>query len=454
MVGMTLNVEGFFTLDFPSKRQGTIKPPEGAQKMILSLQDIHTGAILYGFGGQWDEGGLHNLKIGLEKSTVYKFYDIARYASFVFGLGFLFFGLFTIRPTLEFRIQSALLFLSGLSLWLSHAKMFRWGILARGGMDGIIHDGFPYQMLEKWAVGEWGAALFSPERVFYFMPGMRYVRFSEMLLFGDAYIFQFCLLTFVPLIFYRFFSLFLKRIVAVTLTLLTFVSLFNWIGLSLKLYVNSMLDLYGEGVAYALLFISLTLLIKRIQNVGWGFVAFFLLTISMSIRPNLAIFVGILAALHLFTTTFSPMPWMSRFMMLFGLSPILLIPIHNILGGEFLLLSKASQIPENLPLSPILYYQAISYLFGLNESFQESARFSEHFQGTIHYGIAWLGCLYLSVKGHSSVVRVIALATFGGISVHFFCWPDLRYLNPYMTIALVLGLSQIQRFRAKEMGVS
>jgi len=157
-----------------------------------------------------------------------------RFGSFYLGLVLLFFGFFFIRLTRDFGVQSVLLGLSTLSFWFNSSYLLRWGIFAKGGMDGIIHDGFPYQMLEKWSAGDWTGALMSPERVFYFMPGMRYVRFLETLLFGDAYILQVCLYLFMPIIFYRFFSVFLTQIVALILALLTFAHIFNGMGLSLK----------------------------------------------------------------------------------------------------------------------------------------------------------------------------------------------------------------------------
>ena len=344
-----------------------------------------------------------------------------------------------------------LLGLSAFSFWLKFSNIFRWGILAKGGGDGIIHGGHPYEMLEKWVVGDWGSALISPERVFYFMPGMRYIRFVEMLLFGDAYIFQVCLIIFVPVIFYRFFCVFLTRYTALILSLLAFAQMFNGIGLSSKLYLNSMTNLYGEGVAFALLLITLTLLAKSIHKIGWGMLAFFLSAISISIRPNLAIFMGIIAGFHLFTTTFTPLGWRSRFMMLCGLAPVLLIPLHNILGGEFVLLTKASQIPENLPLSPSWYYQAITYILGLNDSFQEMGRFWVHFRNFYpQYILAWAVLCWLTFKGKTAGVRVIALAAFAGLSLHFFYLPNIRYIHPYLTIAIILGLSHFPRLRAKE----
>jgi hypothetical protein len=216
-----------------------------------------------------------------------------------------------------------------------------------------------------------------------------------------------------------------------------------------------MLHLYGEGFAYALFFIALTLLVKSIQKIGWGIFAFFLILICLTIRPNLGIFVGILCVIHLFSTTFSSLSWTARFMMLFGLGPGLLIPIHNIFGGEFVLLTKAAQIPANLPLSPGHYIQALCNVFGIAEASDCVSRLSSHFQRVYpQYIVAWLGCLWLSFKGQTPVVKSLALATVGGLSVHFFYLPDIRYVHPYMTIAIVLGLFQVQRFRALSSNIS
>jgi len=449
MKDMVLNLEGLLILE----KDGKLKIHDPAVKAI-KLQDVHLGCTLCGFGGQWDEKGFYNLRIKLEKTRRYQFYDIARITSFLSGLLLFFLGLFSMRWTTDVGLQSLLLSLSAISFWLDYPQVFYRGIFARGGMDGVIHDGYSYWMLEKWASGNWFEALSSPEKVFYFMPGMRYVRFMEILLFGNAYILQLTLLIFVPLILYRFFSVFLSRVAAVSLALVAFSYLFNGIGLSIKLYVKSLLDLYGEGFGYALLFIALTLLAKSIQKVGWGVVVFFLLAISISIRPNLGVFVGVIACVHLFTTTFSSLDWWLRFRMLFGLAPLILIPLHNILGGEFVLVTKASQIPENLPLSPSLYVQAFSYLLGFNENFNQSGRFIAHFQHVYpHYAMAWFGCLFLSIKGQKPLIQAFAFATFSGLSVHFFCWPDLRYLHPYLTITLVLGLYQLPFLRNKEVSI-
>lgn len=444
MVGSSISVDG--TIMMEHNRHFT---PLDSKKALIKVDDHTVGSTLCGFGGKWNESGVQNLHISLEKTYKQMAYDSLRILCMFIGFGFLFLGNFLIPRTRDFGIQTGLLILSASSFLLQHSKGLRWSILAQGGNDGIIHDGYAQMMLEKWALGDWKAALMSPEQVFYFMPGMRYVRFLEMLLFGDAYVFQVCLVILMPIILYRFFSNFLTRTVSLTLVLLSFLSIFNALGLSYKLYINSFLNLYGEGVAYALMFISLILLTKKISTIGRGFIPFLLIAVTLSIRPNLGVFMGVICFIHLFSRTFSPLSWKCRLIMLFGLAPGLLIPVHNILGGEFILLTKASQIPENLPLTPALYFQVLCGLIGLTDAHDNIHRLSMHFkQFYPQYVLAWLGCLWMSFKGQTPILRSLALATAAGISVHFFYLPHTRYIHPYLTIAIVLGLYQVQRFRA------
>ncbi|MBM3469068.1 MAG: hypothetical protein FJX71_06535 [Alphaproteobacteria bacterium] len=451
MLDMTLLLKGIFLLKNPNEEMKRLEISPSKQDILLTLQKEHIGYILYGFGGKWDESGVHDLQLRLKKSEKYNFFDAFRLGSLFLGLGLFFYGLFTIRFTRDWSIQTFFLILSVILFWFDFSEVLRWGVLARGGMDGVIHDGYAYLMLEEWAKGNWREALMSPEHVFYFMPGMRYLRFLELLIFGNAYIFQACLLLFVPIIFYRFFSFFLRQSVGISLTLITFFYLLDGCGLSQKLYQKSFINLYGEGVAYAFLFISLTLLSKSINKIGWGFIAFFLLSISISIRPNLLVFVSVIAVIHLITTTFTTQSWMSRVIMLFGLSPVILIPIHNYIGGEFYLISKASEIPQNVSLTLGMYQQVLSYFLDFEKNLVESSRFLTHFKQVYpHYVIAWLGCLWITFRGQTKIIKSLALATFSGLSVHLFYTPLIRYIHPYLTIAIVIGLYQISQFRVEE----
>ncbi|MBP6984983.1 MAG: hypothetical protein KBB83_00135 [Alphaproteobacteria bacterium] len=434
MVGMELFYSGQVYLE----KENIFLPLD---KGSLIIESHHVGSKITGFSTKQN---MDILSLCLKKTLDYRIYDILDVVSLYLGLLGLFFGLFSIHLTKAVTFQISSLGVFTFLLLLEHMDVFQKGILVGGGSDGIVHGGFPYWMLEKWIDGDWLSALISPEKIFYFMPGMRYVRFVEMLLFGDAYILQVGLLCFMPIILYRFFSVFLSQNAAMMLSAIAFVLPRNAMGFSYSFYTKYVYSLYGEAFAYGLFFISLTLLAKRIRSMGWGFLAFFLAAVCLSIRPNLAVFFAVIACAHLFSETFTDLKWTSRFWMLFGFVPVFLIPLHNIYGGEFVLLTSASNIPENLPLTPMSYWNTILYLLGDENNIESASKVLKHLKSYHpHYVFAWLFMLWVSIKGRDAILRVYSFAVFLGLGLHFFFKPSMRYIAPYLVIFIIFGLHQI-----------
>jgi hypothetical protein len=57
-----------------------------------------------------------------------------------------------------------------------------------GGDDGLVYDGYARIMLRQFLAGDVAGALEGSEPVFYFTPGMRYLRAAEHLIFGESYL--------------------------------------------------------------------------------------------------------------------------------------------------------------------------------------------------------------------------------------------------------------------------
>src|SRR6202007_2513438 len=55
-----------------------------------------------------------------------------------------------------------------------------------GGNDGLAHEGYARLMLQAVLSGKWKDALRGVEPIFYYMPGLRYFRVLERLVFGDT----------------------------------------------------------------------------------------------------------------------------------------------------------------------------------------------------------------------------------------------------------------------------
>ena len=328
-------------------------------------------------------------------------------------------------------------------LLISFYELLWVDIFARGGDDGIIHGGYPYTMLEALVRGDWLTAICSPEPTFYFMPGMRYVRFFEMLVFGDAYPLQLTVLLFTPVIYYRFFKELLNPKYAMIICLVMGTGLFRFIGLDFHLHLHSLFILYGEAFSYACLMGGVVILLKGITRRSTGIGCFSLFAIALSIRPNLLFFVSVLTLTYFFFSTFSNADKKYKFIDLLGLSPLLLIPLHNIyFGHQWVPLTTASGIPENMPLHPKMYLDAIVALCGFVAPFEWSQKFINHF-----YYHGFLGLLLIATNlkiamryGLKSKIGALAIACLCGLSMHLFYMANLRYMQPYFVISIGLIL--------------
>ena len=71
-----------------------------------------------------------------------------------------------------------------------------------GGNDGLVHESFGFDISQALHDGRYADVLRGGEKIFYFMPGMRYLKALEDMLFGDT---NFCVLLctmFVPIFLY------------------------------------------------------------------------------------------------------------------------------------------------------------------------------------------------------------------------------------------------------------
>src|SRR5438876_4250631 len=66
------------------------------------------------------------------------------------------------------------------------------------GDDGLVYDGFARDMLRQLIGGNIAGALEGGEKVFYFTPGLRYLRALEHLVFGETYLGYLSLILLLP----------------------------------------------------------------------------------------------------------------------------------------------------------------------------------------------------------------------------------------------------------------
>ena len=158
---------------------------------------------------------------------------------------------------------------------------------------------------------------------------------------------------------------------------------------------------------------------SRLTGIG----CFSLFAITASIRPNLLVFLGCLSAIYFFCSTFSNAPKKHKFIDLLGMAPLVLIPLHNIcFGHKWVLITSASGIPENLPLTLKMYVDGFLSLGGLIGPFEFKRNFINHFN---YRGILVLifminNAAIVLKQSVMSKVGALALACMCGLSVHLF----------------------------------
>ena len=68
------------------------------------------------------------------------------------------------------------------------------------GDDGLVYDGYARVMLQHLLAGDFREAMRGGESVFYFTPGMRYLRAFEHAIFGESYLGYLALMMLLPML--------------------------------------------------------------------------------------------------------------------------------------------------------------------------------------------------------------------------------------------------------------
>jgi hypothetical protein len=235
-----------------------------------------------------------------------------------------------------------------------------------GGDDGLVYEGFARIMLTRLAAGDIAGALQGGESVFYFTPGMRYLRVIEHLIFGDTALGYLSLMLLLPFLVFALFRRFLPlrwALAIVTMFVVTPVGVL--FGSSLMQYVKWAARGYADPAAFVLFLAGTVLLVGRtasgVRNrFGGAAAAGLLLALAVFARPNLAPAAGILVAGSGLAAI-----WQAQYRRVVGLGlgflPVLGMALHNwIYGHELVLFTSTIGITMSMP--PDAYAAALREL--------------------------------------------------------------------------------------------
>jgi hypothetical protein len=135
------------------------------------------------------------------------------------------------------------------------------------GDDGLVYDGYARVILRRLLAGDIAGALQGGEAVFYFTPGMRYLRAAEHVVFGETYLGYLSLILLLPFLVFALARRFLPLSWAIALTLIfAAIPLGVGFGSSLLQYVKWAARGFADPAAYVLFLGAFVLLLGRLGD--------------------------------------------------------------------------------------------------------------------------------------------------------------------------------------------
>jgi hypothetical protein len=257
------------------------------------------------------------------------------------------------------------------------------------GDDGLVYDGYARMMLQRLLAGDVAGALEGGEKVFYFTPGLRYLRAAEHLIFGESYLGYLSLVLVLPFLVFALVRRFLPLHWALALIVIfTAVPVGVLFGSSLVQYVKWAARGFADPAAYAFFLAALVLLIGRTgapasDRFAAAFGAGLLFALALFVRPNIAPAAGILLAGAGLAAL-----WQHQYRRLAGLcigfAPVFAMALHNwFYGGALVLFTSTAAHPGALVMPPAAYLTALAELAGLDVA-------GEHLVRALRQIAAWL----------------------------------------------------------------
>lgn len=338
---------------------------------------------------------------------------------------------------------------------------FAFGGLAPtpGGLDGIFYESYGHDIVAALADGDWLAAFRGGEDVFHAMPGLRYVRALEKILFGETYFLYLGVLLAAPFAVFTLARTVVGRRWARGLVLAFFLlPLMGPVGLWFYNYLIFGLEQgFAEPLAIVLIFAGATMIARRVDRPGGDLaaaaaVAWFLFAVAVMCRPNY----GPTAVVAILAVSW----WLTRagrlapaVLVPLGFLPVLAVPVHNAVFGERLALATSSATsPQTMPAPPSLYVEAAgAALAGAFESPAIAAILKQWGQWLEGGALAPLLLAFLYVLVRSRLSRAAWLVGLMALSQHavmLFWNAKVRFGYLGWALTLLVVLHAIRSWRA------
>jgi hypothetical protein len=234
------------------------------------------------------------------------------------------------------------------------------------GDDGLVYDGYARMILQRLLAGDIAGALEGGEAVFYFTPGLRYLRAAEHLVFGETYLGYLSLILLPPFLVFALFRRFVPLTCALALTLIfAAIPVGVGFGSSLVQYVKWAARGFADPAAYVFFLAGFVLLLgprTRSESAGRAFAAGLLFALALAVRPNIAPAAGVVLA-GAAIAALAQRAFALAAALAFGFAPILALALHNwVYGGAVVLFTTSATHPLLLVMPPSAYLAALAEL--------------------------------------------------------------------------------------------
>jgi hypothetical protein len=248
------------------------------------------------------------------------------------------------------------------------------------GDDGLVYEGYARTMLRKVMDGNISAALEGGEKVFYFTPGLRYLRLLEHCFFGDTFLGYLSLILLLPFLVLALFRRFLPGEWAFALTVVfVAVPVGVLFGSSLVQYVKWAARGFADPAAYIFFLAGLLVLVGKSPDgprstSGVAGAAGFLFALALFVRPNIAPAVAVLLA-GSSVAAICKARYRRVAGLVVGFLPVLGMALHNwVYGGTFVLFTSTAAHPGTMVTPPSVYLAALGELVRLDFAGEHVAR--------------------------------------------------------------------------------
>ena len=279
------------------------------------------------------------------------------------------------------------------------------------GDDGLVYDGYARVMLQHLLAGNIYEALRGVESVFYFTPGMRYLRAFEHVIFGESYLGYVAVILVLPMLVFAVFRRFLPPRWALAMAL-TFAAIPVGVlfGTSLVLYVKWAARGFGDPAAYAAFLAAFVLLFGATaaeirDRFAAAFWAGLLFALAVFVRPNLAPMTGILLGGAGLAALWQAQ-WRRLAGMCVGFLPVFGMALHNwVYGGVLVLFTTTGEIAQSMP--PRDYVAAFAELLRLDFTGEHVMRALAQVGAWLAGPSEWLVMVPLHLAALAVVVRMV-----------------------------------------------